>query len=77
MSFGSQSSDANTLALDGPEPLLPNSGAGGGMDLNIMIVANAKERSVEDVASLADGAGLQFVWCWDCVETGIVELKAK
>ncbi|KAA1473506.1 S-adenosyl-L-methionine-dependent methyltransferase [Dentipellis sp. KUC8613] len=62
-----------------PAPLLPNYGAGGARpyvaDLNMLVVLSAKERSIEDVTKLANEAGLQFVRFWDCVETGIVELK--
>ncbi|TFY76020.1 hypothetical protein EWM64_g7996 [Hericium alpestre] len=74
-SDNSSSSNVNAHAHDAPPPLLPNYGAGGArpflMDVNIMIAANSKERSAEDVADLADRAGLEFVRFWDCVETGI------
>ncbi|TFY72577.1 hypothetical protein EVG20_g445 [Dentipellis fragilis] len=68
-------------AHDAPRPLLPNYGAGGIRpflaDINMLIGLNARERSVKDVVQLANEAGLEFVNFWDCVETGLVELRLK
>ncbi|TFY54971.1 hypothetical protein EVG20_g9490 [Dentipellis fragilis] len=66
--------------VDAPKPLLRNYGAGGIrpflMDLNMMTLNNARERSLEDIIHLGHSAGLEFVKFWDCVEMSIVELKA-
>ncbi|KAA1472019.1 S-adenosyl-L-methionine-dependent methyltransferase [Dentipellis sp. KUC8613] len=73
--------DSHLGTHDAPRPLLPNYGAGGIRpflaDINMMMVLNARERSVEDVVRLANEAGLEFVKFWDCVETGLVELRLK
>ncbi|KAA1475130.1 S-adenosyl-L-methionine-dependent methyltransferase [Dentipellis sp. KUC8613] len=62
-----------------PSPLLPNYGAGGTrpfyMDVNMMCMLNAKERSLDDMIELGQKAGLAFVKFWDCVEMSIVEFK--
>ncbi|KAA1475128.1 S-adenosyl-L-methionine-dependent methyltransferase [Dentipellis sp. KUC8613] len=66
--------------VDAPKPLLRNYGAGGIrpflMDLNMMTLNNARERSLEEIIHLGNSAGLEFVKFWDCVEMSIVELKA-
>ncbi|TFY54972.1 hypothetical protein EVG20_g9491 [Dentipellis fragilis] len=67
-------------AIDAPKPLPRNYGAGGIrpfiMDLNMMVLNNSRERSLGDIISLGNRAGLEFVKFWDCVEMSIVELKA-
>jgi SAM-dependent methyltransferase len=62
-----------------PEPLLANFGAGNirpyVQDFNMMMLLNAKERSLDEIVALGVEAGLEFVRVWDMVECGMVEFK--
>jgi hypothetical protein len=71
-------SDSTDMAT-APEPLLKNFGAGNirpyAQDVNLMMLMNAKERSLDEFKALGIQAGLEFVRVWDIVESGIVEFK--
>ncbi|TFY82762.1 hypothetical protein EWM64_g1255 [Hericium alpestre] len=73
---GTKNSAMNSM--DAPPPLLPNYGAGGilplALDINVMALLNAKERSIDDVVQLAKQADMKFVQFWDGVESGVIEL---
>ncbi|KZP34272.1 S-adenosyl-L-methionine-dependent methyltransferase [Athelia psychrophila] len=60
-----------------PAPLLPNYGAGGILpyyqDINMMNMANGKERSLDEFKALGAAAGLEFVKVWDLAFTAMVE----
>ncbi|KAI0069222.1 S-adenosyl-L-methionine-dependent methyltransferase [Artomyces pyxidatus] len=62
-----------------PTPLLPNYGAGVKraylQDINMLTLLNAKERTLEEFARLGEQAGLEVVKVWDCIESGIVEMR--
>jgi len=62
-----------------PQPLLPNFGAGSirahHQDINMMVMMNGKERSLDEFKLLGVEAGLEFVKVWDFVESGMVEFK--
>ncbi|KAI5980951.1 S-adenosyl-L-methionine-dependent methyltransferase [Pisolithus albus] len=62
-----------------PEPMLPNFGAGNSrkyqQDLNMWILHNAKERSVDDQIALASAAGLRLAKVYDLAETAVLEFK--
>ncbi|KAA1475132.1 S-adenosyl-L-methionine-dependent methyltransferase [Dentipellis sp. KUC8613] len=70
--------DSETVK-EAPKPLLPNYGAGGArpfcMDVNMMSLLNAKERTLDDFVQLGLKAGLEFVKFWDGVEMSVVEFK--
>jgi hypothetical protein len=63
--------------IQAPEPLLPNYGEGRIrqyiMDVNMMVVFNSKERTLEDFIKLGQLAGLEFVKLWETGEMGLVE----
>ncbi|RDB19776.1 3-O-methyltransferase 2 [Hypsizygus marmoreus] len=60
-----------------PEPLLPNYGVGRirqySIDLDMMVMLNSKERTLEEFTKLGGEAGLKFVKLWDVGELGVVE----
>lgn len=62
-----------------PEPLLPNYRSGGirqyNLDLDMMVLANSKERSVDDFIRLVEEAGLTFVKVWVCGEMSATEFR--
>ncbi|KAF9009301.1 S-adenosyl-L-methionine-dependent methyltransferase [Hymenopellis radicata] len=62
-----------------PAPLLPNGGVGGirpyNMDLTMMIIVNAKERTFSEFKRLGDGAGLKFEKLWNNGESDILEFR--
>jgi len=41
----------------------------------MMMLLNAKERSLDEIVALGVEAGLEFVRVWDMVECGMVEFK--
>lgn len=72
--------DEKHLEIDiAPEPMLPNFGAGNSrkyqQDLNMWILHNAKERSVDDQIALASAAGLRLAKVYDLAETAVLEFK--
>ncbi|KAI6157168.1 S-adenosyl-L-methionine-dependent methyltransferase [Pisolithus tinctorius] len=62
-----------------PEPMLPNFGAGSSrkyrQDLNMWMLHNAKERTVDDQIALASAAGLRLAKVYDLAETAVLELR--
>lgn len=72
--------DEKHLEIDiAPEPMLPNFGAGNSrkyqQDLNMWILHNAKERSVDDQIALASAAGLRLAKVYDLAETAVLEFR--
>lgn len=72
--------DEKHLEIDiAPEPMLPNFGAGNSrkyqQDLNMWILHNAKERSVDDQIALAFAAGLRLAKVYDLAETAVLEFR--
>ncbi|KAI5988147.1 S-adenosyl-L-methionine-dependent methyltransferase [Pisolithus albus] len=72
--------DDKHLEIDiAPEPMLPNFGAGNSrkyqQDLNMWILHNAKERSVDDQIALASAAGLRLAKVYDLAETAVLEFR--
>ncbi|EAU82335.1 hypothetical protein CC1G_06645 [Coprinopsis cinerea okayama7 len=63
-----------------PEPLLPNYGIGRirqyNLDIVMMSLLNAQERTLEDFVALAQKADLRFVRLWDFGEMAAVEFRA-
>jgi len=64
-----------------PEPLLPNHGAGNirvnNQDLTMLILFNAKQRTVDELSELSEQAGLKLDKVWDLGESSLVEFVAK
>ena len=65
-----------------PEPLLPNYGVGSirqyNLDLNMMVVLNGKERTLEEFVELGERAGFRFVKLWGgCGDLGLVEFRLE
>ncbi|KAI6121174.1 S-adenosyl-L-methionine-dependent methyltransferase [Pisolithus sp. B1] len=62
-----------------PEPMLPNFGAGNSrkyqQDLNMWILRNAEERSVDEQIALASAAGLRLAKVYDLAETAVLEFR--
>ncbi|KDQ22115.1 hypothetical protein PLEOSDRAFT_1109237 [Pleurotus ostreatus PC15] len=60
-----------------PAPLLPNYGAGNKrlyqQDMNMMILFNSKERTLEEFIKLGEASGFRFEKLWDGGEAGIIE----
>ncbi|KAF9490909.1 S-adenosyl-L-methionine-dependent methyltransferase [Pleurotus eryngii] len=60
-----------------PAPLLPNYGAGNKrlyqQDMNMMILFNRKERTLEEFINLGEASGFRFERLWDDGEAGIIE----
>ncbi|KAI9574085.1 O-methyltransferase-domain-containing protein [Boletus coccyginus] len=63
-----------------PEPLLPNFGVGNirmyQQDLSMLILHNAKERTMQNVLEISTAAGLKLEKVWDLVETCVLEFSA-
>ncbi|THH16220.1 hypothetical protein EW146_g4386 [Bondarzewia mesenterica] len=80
-SSGATSLTNGYVAEKAPEPLLPNYGFGGIrsylQDVNMLVLLNAGERTLEEFADLGARAGLRFVKLWDFVDTGLVEFEAE
>lgn len=61
-----------------PAPLLPNYGQGTVMtynqDIHMMLLYNARGRTVEHLADLGRRSGLKLVANWDLGEMGLVEM---
>ncbi len=70
---------ADPATKSAPPPLLPNGGVGGirpyNMDLTMMIIVNAKERTFSEFKRLGDGAGLKFEKLWNNGESDILEFR--
>jgi len=62
-----------------PEPLLPSFGAGNirpyYQDITMMMMFNAKERSLDEFKVLGTEAGLEFVKVWEFAECDMIEFK--
>ncbi|EGN93498.1 hypothetical protein SERLA73DRAFT_64041 [Serpula lacrymans var. lacrymans S7.3] len=62
-----------------PKPLLPNYGAGNmrlyQSDLSMLIIHNARERTLDEVIKLGDDVGLQLAKVWDLGESCAIEFK--
>lgn len=62
-----------------PAPLLPNGGVAAirpyNMDLTMMIIVNAKERTLSEFKKLGEEAGLKFEKLWNNGESDIVEFR--
>jgi ubiquinone/menaquinone biosynthesis C-methylase UbiE len=60
-----------------PEPLLANYGVGRArlyqQDLNMMILLNSKERTLQEFIQLGESCGFKFVKLWDAGEAGLLE----
>ncbi|KAI9568006.1 O-methyltransferase-domain-containing protein [Boletus coccyginus] len=63
-----------------PEPLLPNFGVGNirmyQQDVSMLVIQNAKERTLQNVLELSTPAGLKLEKVWDLVETCVLEFSA-
>ncbi|THH16261.1 hypothetical protein EW146_g4345 [Bondarzewia mesenterica] len=79
--FGTASLDHNYGAEAAPRPLLPNYGFGSIrsylQDVNMLILLNAGERTLDEFKDLGVRAGLRIVKVWDFLETGLVEFEAE
>jgi len=62
-----------------PEPLLANYGAGRlrqyNLDMVVLSLLNARERTLEDLVKLGQAADLRFVKLWDFGEMAAVEYR--
>ncbi|KAH7908402.1 O-methyltransferase-domain-containing protein [Hygrophoropsis aurantiaca] len=71
---------ASLGAVVAPEPLLPNFGVGNmrsyQQDMTMLILHNAKERTLQDSLELASAAGLKLEKVWDLAEACVLEFKA-
>ncbi|EGO00912.1 hypothetical protein SERLA73DRAFT_87273 [Serpula lacrymans var. lacrymans S7.3] len=70
--------EAETLgATIAPEPMLPNFGVGNmrmyQQDMTMLLLHNAKERTLRDSLELADSAGLKLEKVWDLAEAYVLE----
>ncbi|RDB18706.1 3-O-methyltransferase 2 [Hypsizygus marmoreus] len=65
--------------IQAPEPLLPNYGVGRirqyNLDLDMMVMLNGKERTLEEFLKLGEESGLSFVKLWEVGELGVVEFR--
>lgn len=63
-----------------PEPLLANFGAGNmrsyQQDMTMLLVHNAKERTMQDFLTLSTAAGLKLEKVWDLAEACVLEYSA-
>ncbi|GLB41603.1 putative S-adenosyl-L-methionine-dependent methyltransferase [Lyophyllum shimeji] len=64
-----------------PEPLLPNFGAGQmriyNQDLTMLVIYNAKERTLDELVGICQTAELMLEELWDLGETTVVEFVPK
>ncbi|GAW06512.1 S-adenosyl-L-methionine-dependent methyltransferase [Lentinula edodes] len=60
-----------------PPPLLPNYGSGvirsHYQDMRMLLIHNAKERTLDEFVALGQSAGLKFERFWDMADTGVIE----
>ncbi|KIJ34900.1 hypothetical protein M422DRAFT_782646 [Sphaerobolus stellatus SS14] len=60
-----------------PEPLLPNYGMGRvrlyKQDINMMLLCNGKERTLQEFIEIAEQTGFKFEKLWDSGEAGLIE----
>ncbi|KAF9228371.1 S-adenosyl-L-methionine-dependent methyltransferase [Gyrodon lividus] len=73
--------EATTLgAVVAPEPMLPNFGVGNmrmyEQDMTMLILHNAKERTLQDSLELSTAAGLKLEKVWDLAEACVLEFSA-
>ncbi|KIJ65863.1 hypothetical protein HYDPIDRAFT_87240 [Hydnomerulius pinastri MD-312] len=73
--------EATTLgAVVAPEPMLPNFGVGNmrmyQQDMTMLILHNAKERTLQDSLELSTAAGLKLEKVWDLAEACVLEFSA-
>jgi hypothetical protein len=77
---GHRMPDAEAKSIQAPEPLLPNYGEGRlrqyTLDMDMMIMLNSKERTLDDFIALGDTAGLKFVKLWEAGEMGLIEFES-
>ncbi|KAF9014286.1 S-adenosyl-L-methionine-dependent methyltransferase [Cyathus striatus] len=71
---------SGTTTIDqAPEPLLANYGMGRvrlyEQDLNMMILMNSKERTLQEFINLANQTGFKFEHLWDSGEAGLIEFS--
>ncbi|THH16200.1 hypothetical protein EW146_g4400 [Bondarzewia mesenterica] len=79
---GLRSQDENDSGVNtAPKPLLPSYGYGRSraylQDVNMHMLTNAGERTLDEFIELGNKAGLRFVKTWDFVETSCVEFALK
>ncbi|TFY76535.1 hypothetical protein EWM64_g7478 [Hericium alpestre] len=64
-----------------PKPLLPNYGYGNSraymQDVNMLVLTNAGERTLDEFLAIGTAAGLRFVKLWDFAETALIEFAAS
>ncbi|GLB39351.1 putative S-adenosyl-L-methionine-dependent methyltransferase [Lyophyllum shimeji] len=74
-----KSADAGSAFTPAPEPLLPNYGVGRirqyNLDLDMMVMLNSKERTLDEFIDIGEKSGLSFVKLWDLGEMGVVEFR--
>ncbi|EIN06887.1 S-adenosyl-L-methionine-dependent methyltransferase [Punctularia strigosozonata HHB-11173 SS5] len=74
-----QQPSGNVKMSVAPSPLLPNFGEGKirqhYLDLEMLIMHNSQERTLEEYVRLCAACGLDFVKAYDCGETGVLEFK--
>jgi len=73
--------EASTLGVStAPEPMLPNFGVGNmrmyQQDLTMLILHNAKERTLKNSLELSTAAGLKLEKVWDFAEACVLEFSA-
>ncbi|KAJ8591335.1 hypothetical protein M405DRAFT_860673 [Rhizopogon salebrosus TDB-379] len=73
--------EASTLgAVVAPEPLLPNFGVGNmrmyQQDMSMLLLHNAKERTLQESLALSTAAGLKLEKVWDLAEACVLEFSA-
>ncbi|KIJ34904.1 hypothetical protein M422DRAFT_262863 [Sphaerobolus stellatus SS14] len=68
---------SEAAANQAPEPLLPNYGMGRirlyQQDINMMVLFNSKERTLQEFVQLAEQTGFKFEKLWDSGEAGLLE----
>ncbi|KAF8128344.1 S-adenosyl-L-methionine-dependent methyltransferase [Boletus edulis] len=76
----SRDRNAKSFGADvAPEPLLPNFGNGNNrmyqQDLNMWIIHNAKERTLDESIALGSAAGLRLEKVYDLAESAVLEFR--
>jgi len=75
------SSNAINGTEKAPSPLLPNYGGGimrsHYLDIRMLLLYNAKERTFDELVTLGKLAGLKFQKIWDMADTSIMEFKRE
>jgi len=64
---------------EAPAPMLPNFGLGNirtyNQDLTMLLMYNAKERTLKETVELGEKAGLKFEKAWDLAEMSLLEFS--